>query len=553
MRSPKRSAAGIRVVMLTGDHAVTARAIAAQAGIARTVPAWSPAPDSTRWTMTRWRNARDSTDVFARVRPEQKLRLVEGAQARRRGRGDDRRRRQRRARAGGRAYRHRDGRRGTDVAREAAAIVLLDDDFVTIVRAIRLGRRIYDNIRHAMRYILAVHVPIAGLALLPLLRRAAGAVAAARRLARTDHRPGLLDRVRMRAAAADIMRRPPRPPTRALLGLRQPDRDSLWRAPPCSPSSSPYIAGRSLALPSAQLGALAFTAWWRQPRPDHAVPLRRVAVAHAPHAPIAHSGRGWRSAAPAGARDAVAGAGPVVRFRAAADGPGSSHCWLPLAVAALLKASGARAPPGLSSGDPHDSLSIIALRGALHRSSAIATPRRYRHETRRRKNLHRDRRSAGHRPRVRAATGARKARSWRCSTCTTTPARRWSRRTAGAAAPTARYWHVDVASERAVQRRDRRRRRALRRACDVLVNNAGIAGANKPTHEITEAEWDRVQAINVKGVFFCTKHAIPHLRARRRRQHHQPVVDLRPGRRAGRAAVPRVQGRGRADDARPTR
>ena len=47
---------------------------------------------------------------------------------------------------------------------------------------------------------------------------------------------------------------------------------------------------------------------------------------------------------------------------------------------------------------------------------------------------------------------------------------------------------------------------------DVLVNNAGIAGANKPTHELSEAEWDHVQAINVKGVFFCTKHAIAHLR-----------------------------------------
>jgi len=47
---------------------------------------------------------------------------------------------------------------------------------------------------------------------------------------------------------------------------------------------------------------------------------------------------------------------------------------------------------------------------------------------------------------------------------------------------------------------------------DILVNNAGVAGVNKPTHEITEAEWDWVQAINVKGVFFCTKHAIPHLK-----------------------------------------
>ncbi len=61
------------------------------------------------------------------------------------------------------------GGRGTDVAREASSLVLLDDDFGSIVRTIRLGRRIYDNLRKAMAYIIAVHVPIAGLALLPLL------------------------------------------------------------------------------------------------------------------------------------------------------------------------------------------------------------------------------------------------------------------------------------------------------------------------------------------------------------------------------------------------
>jgi Ca2+-transporting ATPase len=59
--------------------------------------------------------------------------------------------------------------RGTDVAREASSIVLLDDDFGSIVRTIRLGRRIYDNLRKASAYIVAVHVPIAGLALLPLV------------------------------------------------------------------------------------------------------------------------------------------------------------------------------------------------------------------------------------------------------------------------------------------------------------------------------------------------------------------------------------------------
>jgi magnesium-transporting ATPase (P-type) len=61
------------------------------------------------------------------------------------------------------------GKRGTDVAREASDIVLLQDDFAAIVTTIALGRRIYDNLRKAMRFILAVHVPIAGLALLPLI------------------------------------------------------------------------------------------------------------------------------------------------------------------------------------------------------------------------------------------------------------------------------------------------------------------------------------------------------------------------------------------------
>lgn len=75
----------------------------------------------------------------------------------------------------------------------------------------------------------------------------------------------------------------------------------------------------------------------------------------------------------------------------------------------------------------------------------------------------------------------------------------------------ARYWHVDVSSERAV-REAVDGAAAHFGAVHVLVNNAGIAGASKPTHEITEEEWDWVQAVNVKGVFFCTKHAIPHLR-----------------------------------------
>jgi len=75
----------------------------------------------------------------------------------------------------------------------------------------------------------------------------------------------------------------------------------------------------------------------------------------------------------------------------------------------------------------------------------------------------------------------------------------------------ARYWHVDVADEASVKA-------AIDAAAaefggvHVLVNNAGISGSTKLTHEITEAEWDRVQAVNVKGVLFCSKHAIPHMK-----------------------------------------
>ncbi len=61
------------------------------------------------------------------------------------------------------------GARGTDVAREAADLVLLDDAFTSIVHAIRLGRRIFDNLKKAMAYVMAVHVPIAGLALVPVM------------------------------------------------------------------------------------------------------------------------------------------------------------------------------------------------------------------------------------------------------------------------------------------------------------------------------------------------------------------------------------------------
>jgi NAD(P)-dependent dehydrogenase (short-subunit alcohol dehydrogenase family) len=74
----------------------------------------------------------------------------------------------------------------------------------------------------------------------------------------------------------------------------------------------------------------------------------------------------------------------------------------------------------------------------------------------------------------------------------------------------AKFWHLDVANENEVKKTFAAVVKEFGRL-DGIVNNAGIAGADKPTHELTEKEWDAVMNVNVKGVFFCTKHAIPHM------------------------------------------
>ncbi len=159
--------AGIRVVMITGDYAATARAIASKAGIAEgeVMTGTEVAALDDRQLAQRL----EKVSVFARIMPEQKLRIVaafkaDGDVVAMTGDGVNDAPSLRAAHIGIAM-----GKRGTDVAREASAIILLDDDFGSIVKAIRLGRRIYDNIRKAMAFIFAVHVPIAGLALLPLL------------------------------------------------------------------------------------------------------------------------------------------------------------------------------------------------------------------------------------------------------------------------------------------------------------------------------------------------------------------------------------------------
>ena len=160
--------AGIRVVMITGDYPRTASNIARQIGLEN--------PD-TVITGAELEKIRPedlalrikNCAVFARVVPEQKLLIVQAMKANGEvvamtGDGVNDAPALKAAHIGVAM-----GQRGTDVAREASALVLLDDDFSSIVAAVRTGRRIFDNLKKAMAYIVSVHVPIAGMSLLPVL------------------------------------------------------------------------------------------------------------------------------------------------------------------------------------------------------------------------------------------------------------------------------------------------------------------------------------------------------------------------------------------------
>ncbi len=160
-------AAGIRVVMITGDHARTAQAIARELGLeaAHVLTGGELNELSDADLRARLRDVQ----VFARIVPQQKLRLVEAFKANGEivamtGDGVNDAPALKAAHIGVAM-----GKRGTDVAREAAGLVLLGDDFASLVATVRLGRRIYDNLRRAMSYALAVHIPIVGMAMLPVL------------------------------------------------------------------------------------------------------------------------------------------------------------------------------------------------------------------------------------------------------------------------------------------------------------------------------------------------------------------------------------------------
>lgn len=159
--------AGIRVLMITGDHALTAKAIAQQAGIESDRILSGNEIDSL--SDDALRDSLDTVQVFVRIKPAQKLRLVQALQAKNEivgmtGDGVNDAPALKAAHVGISM-----GQRGTDVAREASSLVLLNDDFSSIVNAIRQGRQIHDNLQKAIVYVVAGHVPIAGAILIPLL------------------------------------------------------------------------------------------------------------------------------------------------------------------------------------------------------------------------------------------------------------------------------------------------------------------------------------------------------------------------------------------------
>ena len=159
--------AGIKVVMITGDYPATAQKIARQIGLGPgdTITG----PELARLSAEELAGRVEEASIFARVVPEQKLAIVDAFKARGEivamtGDGVNDAPALKSAHIGVAM-----GSRGTDVAREASDLVLLDDDFSSIVKAVRMGRRIFDNLRKAMAYVISVHIPIALTSLLPVL------------------------------------------------------------------------------------------------------------------------------------------------------------------------------------------------------------------------------------------------------------------------------------------------------------------------------------------------------------------------------------------------
>jgi Ca2+-transporting ATPase len=212
--------AGIRVIMITGDYPGTAQKVAEQIGL-EPADLVLTGPELDNLDEQELKERAKETNIFARVVPEQKMRIVKalkdnGEVVAMTGDGVNDAPALKAAHIGVAM-----GARGTDVAREAAAMVLLDDDFTSIERAVRMGRRIYDNLKKAISYVIAVHVPIAGMSIIPVLFRLP-LVLAPIHIAFLEMviDPACSLIFEAEAEEANIMKRPPRAPDERVFNKR---------------------------------------------------------------------------------------------------------------------------------------------------------------------------------------------------------------------------------------------------------------------------------------------------------------------------------------------
>jgi Ca2+-transporting ATPase len=212
--------AGIRVVMITGDYPGTAQNVARQINLGP-VNEIITGPELDKMSDSELQHRVDAVNIFARVVPEQKLRLVTALRANDEivamtGDGVNDAPALKAAHIGIAM-----GERGTDVAREAASLVLLDDDFSSIVQAVKQGRRIFDNLKKGMAYILAIHVPIAGMTLIPVLLKWPLVLLPVHiAFLHLIIDPACSIVFEAEPEEADVMRRPPRDPKDPLFGKR---------------------------------------------------------------------------------------------------------------------------------------------------------------------------------------------------------------------------------------------------------------------------------------------------------------------------------------------
>jgi P-type Ca2+ transporter type 2C len=213
--------AGIRVIMITGDYPGTAESIGRQIGL-RHPEQIITGPQLDAMSEDELRRRIGEVSVFARVVPEQKLRIVNGLKANGEivamtGDGVNDAPALKSAHIGIAM-----GSRGTDVAREASDLVLLDDDFSSIVQAVRLGRRIFDNIKKAIAYVFAIHIPIIGLSLIPVFFADWPLILLPVHIVFLELiiDPSCSVVFEAEAAERNVMNRPPRNPRESLFSLR---------------------------------------------------------------------------------------------------------------------------------------------------------------------------------------------------------------------------------------------------------------------------------------------------------------------------------------------